>query len=567
MAASIDDALSEAIKEEEAFRDAYGPPSVFASLELARAADYALMSDLLGLAPKDPIHRMELAIREWGINDAFSRALPATSENRSLNDFPSLKANQRLADDYLFSCGALRLARMIQAWLAEGLIQGEYREHGGPAASPLQVLVLRTADPTLGVEAISRQWLRWASDRGIRASAKHEAALANQHKRLESELARSCSLDGRGLIRHVRTAEMVQSFEPFGAHYLQRIFGQDLLGPDDRIGGLPFSDYTAAVRVLSGLQHLHLAAFRILQRRHPEAELRNLLAWPGRFEDTVQLTAQCLGCSAQHAERLLEPLTLSAENAPVHTASGEPAWPALIRASGQSVIHPMFGLDINPFMFLLSELRRRYRPEWDRIANNRETRWQAEIADLLACSQYDQVRARGLLLRSGGKHLTDIDFAAYDKASGDLILMQLKWQHPVGADERARRSMAANLCRTGNDWITAIMTWLEEFGADELVRRLGFELGAKPRPRLFVLARYGAQFSGAGRQDGRAAWTSWPHFQKAWRHAGRKPARDLMHFINRDAREARLRHSSPKLTFRVGPLGVLLNPVAVPPPG
>ena len=93
-----------------------------------------------------------------------------------------------------------------------------------------------------------------------------------------------------------------------------------------------------------------------------------------------------------------------------------------------------------------------------------------------------------MILREDGRQLTDVDFTAYDRRSGDLLLVQMKWQHPIGADDKARRSMARNLAETGNQWIDTVSGWLERHGAEELVQRLGFQLGATPRPRLFVLA-------------------------------------------------------------------------------
>ena len=173
----------------------------------------------------------------------------------------------------------------------------------------------------------------------------------------------------------------------------------------------------------------------------------------------------------------------------------------------------------------------------------------------------------GMILRKDGRQLTDVDFTAYDRRSGDLLLVQMKWQHPIGADDKARRSMARNLAETGNQWIDTVSGWLERHGAEELVQRLGFQLGATPRPRLFVLARYHAQFSGSSDRDARAEWTSWPHFRKAWQHMGRRPARDLAKFIRRDSAEAKRRHASTGLTFVVGDLSVMLNPRSAPPAG
>jgi hypothetical protein len=558
------EALVAALEKERAYRDAYGPASEPVAFEIARAADNLLMGDLLGFAPKGKLDRMELAIREWGINDAFARMIPLEQGSAPFRLFPSRPENQAQVDDFLFSCGAIRLGEKMLAWLREGLISGDYREHCSPDNDSLKVLVLTTADPSLGDEIVNRTWLRWEADDKVRVGRSREATLMVEFRRLEPQLGRMCSLIRGAFPVYDEAYALIDIFEGHAAHYLERMFGRDLFGLDDIVGGFRFRDYLAAIRVLSGMQHLHLAVFRILRSRHPSLDVRNLLAWPSSVEITVGLVSRRLDCAVEEAIRLLQPLTMSGENAVCHGAIGDPVWPALIRASRNTFIHPLFGLDVNPYLFLLANLRHDHRADWDRAANGREERWQSEFAELLDGSRYDQIRAKGLLLRKEGRHLTDVDFAAYDRNSGDLMLVQLKWQHPFDADDKARRSMARNLVEGGNQWTEAVMGWLTEHSAEEMVKRLGFALGASPQPRLFVLARYGAQFSGRADRDGRATWTSWPHFKKAWRHASRKSACDLACFIRRDTTEAKRRHNSVATTFKVGDLGVLLNPLRAP---
>lgn len=557
------DALSAALHEQRAYRDRYGPASEPIIFELTRAADDCLMRSPLGMSPRSSIDKMALAIREHGINDALTRMLPLELSDERFKLFPSLAPNRAQCDDFLFSCGSIRLGEKMIAWLREGLISAEYRElNDGDRL--LKILILRTADPSLGDEIVNRTWLRWDAEAKVRAARDRETKLMAVYRKIETELEQICHLAQGRFPSYDEAYRYIGTFEEMGDYYLDRMFGRDMLGPDEMIGGAAFKEYLGAIRVLSGMQHLHLAALMILRRRHPDVEFRNLLAFPTAVDFTHELIARSLGCSADHAERLLAPLTLSPFNAARHQATGEPMWPALIRASRDFYIHPLFGMDINPHLFLLTNLRGDQRGDWDKLSDGREKRWQAELVDLLEGSRFTAVRSSGYMLREGKRDLTDIDFAAYDPASGDLLLVQLKWQHPFDGDEKVRRSMAKNLADGGNKWTAAVLDWIETNGAEELLRRLGFVLGARPKPRLFVLARYGAQFSGRGTHDARAVWTSWPHFKKAWRHAGRKSARDLARFIQRDARDVKRQSKGLAATFTIGDLCVLLNPTRVP---
>lgn len=344
------DALEAALAGQRAYRDSFTPVAESALFELARAADDYLMRDPLGMMPKNRIDRMTQAIREHGINDALTRMLPAELTDSQFRLFPSLPANSQQCDDFLFACGSIRLGEKMLVWLREGLITGEYREHNGEGG-PLRVLILRTNDPSLGDEIVNRSWLRWDSDTRVRAARNREAELMAAYRKIEAQLERICLLVQGQYPSYDEAYRFIDLFEEMGAHYLDRMFGRDMFGPEELIGGAPFKDYLGAIRLLSGMQHLHLAALMILRRRHPDVEFRNLLAYPVAVEFTHELVARSLGCSTGHAELLLEPLTLSPANAERHRRTGEPMWPALIRASRYTYVHPLFGMDINPHLF------------------------------------------------------------------------------------------------------------------------------------------------------------------------------------------------------------------------
>src|SRR5690606_20286439 len=125
--------------------------------------------------------------------------------------------------------------------------------------------------------------------------------------------------------------------------------------------------------------------------------------------------------------------------------------------------------DINPFLFLLTDLRYRHEADWFRAANNRERRWIDELEGLFPRPRW-RTHGRNLRLQEAGKVLTDIDFAAYDPSANQLGVFQLKWQQPVGMDNRARRSAGKNLLEEGNRWVSKVLSWLSKHGVIELMR-------------------------------------------------------------------------------------------------
>ena len=521
------------------------------------------MTEVLEPKPLSGLDRLHWRIMEWGMNEALLRAVPHTLSTEPFKIFPSTPERQELVDEFLFRCGTLTLAEQMADWLREGLIAAEYRRHEAAGHPTLLALILRTADPSLGDEVIGRSGLAWESSLKTIRNRARERELAVRHRGIERELENRCILVEGFIPFCPIDEELCDFFEECAAVYLDRIFAQDMLGPDDCIGGFAFDRYLKTVKVLSGRQHRRLAMLRVLRRRHPEADIRNLLTDHAQAEELHAYVGLRLDVSAEEAERLLSPLTLSPKNLELHARSRDPVWPPLVRTNEGAYILPLYGLDINPYLFLLKSLRGAFEDEWSLLANRREKRWIDEMNAVFADSRLQTV-PRSVMLRQGGRDVTDIDFTAYDPHNGELLLFQLKWQQPVGADDAKRRSMGSNLVETGNRWIAAVEGWIAENGTGELMHRLGIKTQVEPRIRLFVMARYNAHFGGRAEREERAVWTSWANFRKAWRHTSKRPARELANFLRRQAAEAKRGSGEKSLTFPIGDITVMLNPRKVP---
>jgi hypothetical protein len=240
------------------------------------------------------------------------------------------------------------------------------------------------------------------------------------------------------------------------------------------------------------------------------------------------------------------------------------AWAPLVQASTETLILPTYGIDINPFLFLLTDLRFRYESEWFKVANNRERRWVAEMERLFREPRW-LARGGSLRLREDGRDLTDIDFAAYDTEANELALFQLKWQQPVGLDNRGRRSAGKNLLQESNRWIATVFSWLEQHGVGELMGRLGCSYPCSPRVRLFVLGRYYAHLSGFHDRDDRAVWSDWAHFHRTCIQGKNVlSVAELWSRLHAAVESSRARKSGESTMYPVGDVAVLVNPTSVP---
>ena len=103
-----------------------------------------------------------------------------------------------------------------------------------------------------------------------------------------------------------------------------------------------------------------------------------------------------------YLDDILASFVLRGDNLELHAKGGQTVWAPIVQASAHALLLPVYGLDINPFLFLFTELRARHEKDWFRIANNRERRWIEEIERLFEGARW-QTHRKNLRLRAGGK--------------------------------------------------------------------------------------------------------------------------------------------------------------------
>lgn len=364
-------------------------------------------------------------------------------------------------------------------------------------------------------------------------------------------------------IAYDTTDEIDRYFLEWGKVYLRRMWSQDLIGLEEKIGGNQFNEYLGVLAALSGRAHKHLCYAWLLKGRHPELDIRNLLTTFSGYDEFLVSLTRFLDADTIQVQKLLASLTLEPQNKATQVMSARIAWAPIVRATHEHIILPLYGLEINPFLFLLADLQSKYAKDWSVAANRREQRWLLELRSLFPTDRW-QASERPIVLRDGNRTVTDIDFFVYDKQSNQVALFQLKWQHPVGIDTRARRSAAKNLVTESNRWIALVRTWLEQSSIEELSRRAGVTIKRDARVELFILGRYDALFPGVAVRDERAVWSDWNHFLKIFLEDPSRSPRRLGRRIKEEA--AYIQSSNPDESFAVpvGDLTIILNPTKEP---
>lgn len=504
--------LDRAIRLQRAYVEHWNQPKSPLLFELVRALDYLFVGDML---EKPSVEIDEVAtrnIRSFGANAALAMMVPDELRSEKFTLFPSRPQIQRQADDLLFHCGVLQRALKLRHEVQHGLLDPSILNFKNlPDKAIGVVLELHPKSADYRSERVAYDSREWLQNLQFEADRPQEEVLEKEHLAHLPDLVRNVQkFEGWG-IAYQTSKEIDDYFLEWGRLYLRRMWGQDLIGLDDRIGPSQYNEYLGVLVGLAGRAQKHLCYASILSRRHPELDLRNLLTTFAPYHEFIYALSKNLDAEQLQIQQICESLTLSPFNRANHTTSGDIAWAPLVRSSQSHILLPVFGMEHSPFRFLLRDLKGKYEKDWFAVANRREARWQSELKELFASSRW-RVVSKGLDLKHDGRVLTDIDFLLFDEQKNTALLFQLKWQDPVGLDDKAKLSAARNFEHGGNKWTMATLRWLEAYGTVELGVRANLQLDSETNVLLIVMGRYTGPLLSAEGLDDRATWTDWATF-------------------------------------------------------
>lgn len=554
--------LDEGIQAQQARMRGYEVESEALTLETVRSLDYVYFKDLIPELQElpNPVPQ-EVTIMQWGVNEALQRVLPRSLRS-SMPRLPQSHATvQEQADTFIFDAGVLAMAKHQRALLAQRLLTGAVDPRCTRRES--LILVLDAVDTSVYWDAIGRAGMAWISAQAMEQDRASEAELERRYIEILPQLQ-----------TYLANPHRWDENEPFEGSenyfyqcaqlYLRRIAYRDLLADDDVIGGHPYGRYVDALTVISAMCQMRLCCAGLICRNDPRVGIRNALTGGMLLTDLRGHLARLLNADEDEVTDLLKHLVLSPHNYLSHLASGTPAWAPVIRTSEHFCILPSYGLDINPFVFLLHELRTFHPDDWFRLANRREERWVGELETLFPPPRWKCTS--GTKLKRGGKIVTDVDFVAYDCETRQLAVFQLKWQQPALADEKMSRSNGANLVETCNKWIKDVQDWLTEFGVAEFLNRSQLNSKIVDDVSYFVIARYSAHFPTNTAADPMAIWSDWGHLRKHRYISPNGSVLDLKNELRTDVKIQQLELKPMSFALPLPGLILVVNPTKRPMP-
>ncbi|WP_172724335.1 hypothetical protein [Neorhizobium tomejilense] len=488
-------------------------------LEVIRAIDS--IGYLRAFAPNRRVsdHPGYLDICWLGANRALSLFLPGGMVGPGAAWAPTNNDQSRWASSLLYRSGLISHLKRLVDFLRYGLATLELSKSGAIR------LVITATD----FEAVDRNAIVWFTQHIKKADRPFLKALeADQGEWVTKELEARVQRDATFGIRYSSSRELEEYFETYAELRARGLPGNDSLPDDCRIGPLSFGQYRTAIETGMARCLKHTAFVDTLLVRENPPAARDILTIFAFDHELREQWGGLLGLKDDEADVMLEVLGISPSDVTHLKLIPDCPQALLIRGGDQCWHKPVFGGLNNPFPWVNRKLQRMFRSDWDRAVNLREAAFRDDLRALFPEPRFF-MPSKPRRLREGGRVLTDIDAAIFDRQTGTLAVFQIKWQDSFENSLTERASRQSNLVKEGNAWIEVVSNHCAGLGGDERALQLGLpkDMAASAKTMcLFVLTRNGAKFSGGEAQDNRAAWFSW--FDLLKRCHTLNPGKDLL---------------------------------------
>ncbi|HWW05892.1 hypothetical protein [Collimonas sp.] len=420
---------------------------------------------------------------------------------------PSSTSTAKWADQILYEAGRLSILRRLSHSERYGLVRCEFHSDEHVAIHVLG----RDA------ESIDRDDHVWLVNKMLEEKKEYHDHLDQQIKGwARDRIDQYVGIHREHFICYDSDRELLGLYQD----YVQRLMIQsaeaDAFPDDVRIGSRTFAEWKWIATTAAARTCLHLSfATRLSTLNGERLDLRNLLTNFVRVEDLREIWRQQLDdITETELDDIEDIFMLTAKHAEEYFSNHDCPLPYNIRFGKYFALLPQFGYLNNTCTFLVTELKRKYREDWDRVVNLREAKFQQDLYKLLPIEQYVIGRENASIRRAAGNTETDIDAVLFERSTNCIYLFQLKWFDVFAHSLRERQSKLRNLLDKGNKWVEQICDWVSNTSQSEILSKLDLQgkgiHADSLEIRTVVLTRFSARFSGEHRYDERAAWLSWP---------------------------------------------------------
>lgn len=474
-----------------------------ALIEVVRSIDIACVANMLSGAN----NRSETAAwAHYAMTGAALAMHPLLKHlsNGSPAGIPWTEASettQNYFNSYVITCGKLaKLKRCIN--LARYNLATVRLEDG-----VLEIVTHWSEPEEAGYDAM----LAWRRRRGSQQGSR---AIKRRAKRLRERMFRYVDFDPKFLIQYDNDTEIVSHYMHEAELIGSMFFEGEALPPHAVVGGRTFKDWKHACDRALGRILCHIDFTMLLTKKRPDLNPRDVLALAIRREDIEDVWRES-GMEENEIAPTLEALSLDPLKVEEWSRSYDSPTSFYIPLDKTFLLTPCFGAISNPYFSLFTHLKKTYRKDWDSNLEWREHKFRMELSEAFSSERFLIPQSGFKIRRDDGSIVTDIDAIIIDKRNGRIGLVQLKWHDIYGLSLSERESRRKNL-EKANEWVNKVEAWADGKSSRDVADAFGLSsVTSELSPRIFVIARYAANFSADAPRNKSAYWTSWPELQMA----------------------------------------------------
>lgn len=279
---------------------------------------------------------------------------------------------------------------------------------------------------------------------------------------------------------------------------------------DIMFGGVPFQKYLNAVIISCSFAMKQHAFAVLLSNQNKAANPIDIIAQINYNDTNIAELAHMMKCDYSAAQQCFETMLLDETNLTLFSNIYNGPIPPYISWGNGLNIRSYHSSIATALPAMLRNLRYKYRSDWDRAVDGRESIYRKQLYAILRMKNNSLLELQRSLNITSNKGNTDIDALIIDVNNKTLGIFQIKWQDHFVGELKTRNTKKENFL-VANQWIDKIYSWLDGEWQNSLVG-CGFtrkELKEISNFKVFVLGRHYSNFTGVIGFDNRAAWGNW----------------------------------------------------------
>lgn len=291
------------------------------------------------------------------------------------------------------------------------------------------------------------------------------------------------------------------------------------INPSAKIGNVLAAEIMGVAMIITSfhIKHIHFA--QLAAEKNPEILIPQSLSIWNPAHELIKDISDFSQINQEVVKEALDAITLKPNDVNFLKKHTSRFRPLLIELGSDFVFRPVSSVLRNPLHSIYALLESRDPSLNDRISNYREDWLRLYLNAMFAGTRYQ--RAEGnIKIRKNGNVITDVDAFIYDNLTGELALIQIKWQNYFTNDVKKLRSRAKNFIDEINRWTEKMMDWIDSTEILKITKNFQLKSSAniftKSKIYLFGLSKNSARMQGYGYKlnNGKIAVGTWAQFAR-----------------------------------------------------